>query len=196
MTTLHRCVHPVEVTPRAQNKNAQWGENWPQKNHYIFEGSLELVNRSVYESTICKTLNRNGIHGRTSQRKHCSQSKSIVLRLNFTTSHLDTPPKRKCLMDRSWTCSSTNGVKTAASGPGPLVIGKLKHRGCWLMHLWLWSGPGSAQTSGQQSCCGMTSRVFHIRCPKNMTKLKLNKGSFWTVSVSDPQLQEAHAWTY
>ncbi|KAK3528556.1 hypothetical protein QTP70_002805 [Hemibagrus guttatus] len=53
--------------------------------------SVKLANNSVHESTIRKTLNRNGIHGRTPQRKPLLYKKNIAACLKFAEDHLDTP---------------------------------------------------------------------------------------------------------
>ena len=46
---------------------------------------------SVDKSTICKTLNKNGVHGRTSQKKPLLSQKNIAARLKFAKEHLDVP---------------------------------------------------------------------------------------------------------
>ena len=53
--------------------------------------SLEHGNISVDESTIRKTLNKNGVHERTPQKKPLLSKKNIAARLKFAKEHLDVP---------------------------------------------------------------------------------------------------------
>ena len=54
--------------------------------------SLEDANISVNKSTIHKTLNKNGVHGRTPQKKPLlSKNNNIAARLKFAKEHLDVP---------------------------------------------------------------------------------------------------------
>uniref|UniRef100_A0AAZ3QEJ1 Transposase Tc1-like domain-containing protein n=1 Tax=Oncorhynchus tshawytscha TaxID=74940 RepID=A0AAZ3QEJ1_ONCTS len=53
--------------------------------------SMEHANISVDESTIRKTLNKDGVHGRTSRKKPLLSKKNIAVRLKFTKVHLDVP---------------------------------------------------------------------------------------------------------
>jgi hypothetical protein len=64
MTARAQCriLYAVKKNPRVSAKDLQT--------------SLEHVNISVDESTICKTLNKNGVHGRTPR-------KNIAARLKF-----------------------------------------------------------------------------------------------------------------
>lgn len=55
--------------------------------------SLELANISVHESTIGKTLNKQGIYGRTPPRKPLLTKKNIAARLKFAREHIDTPQR-------------------------------------------------------------------------------------------------------
>ena len=45
--------------------------------------SLEHANISVDESTIHKTLNKNGVHGRTPRKKPLLSNKNITAHLKF-----------------------------------------------------------------------------------------------------------------
>ena len=53
--------------------------------------SLEHANISVDESTICKTLNKNGVHGKTPRKKPLLSKKNIAARLKLAKVHLDVP---------------------------------------------------------------------------------------------------------
>ena len=55
--------------------------------------SLEHANISVDESTIRKTLNKNGVHGRTPLKKLLLSKKNIAARLKFAKVHLDVPQR-------------------------------------------------------------------------------------------------------
>ena len=55
--------------------------------------SLEHANISVVESTIRKTLNKNGVHGRTPQKKLLLSQKNIAAHLKFAKVHLDVPQR-------------------------------------------------------------------------------------------------------
>ena len=57
------------------------------------KASLELANISVHESTICKTLNKQGIHGRTPRRKPLLTEKNIAAHLKFAKELFDTPQR-------------------------------------------------------------------------------------------------------
>ena len=51
--------------------------------------SLEHANISVDESSIRKTLNKNGVHGRTPRKKPPLSKKNIAARLKFVKEQLD-----------------------------------------------------------------------------------------------------------
>ncbi len=53
--------------------------------------SLAHANIFVDTSTIRKTLNKNGVHGRTPRRKPLLSKKNIAARLKFAKEHLDVP---------------------------------------------------------------------------------------------------------
>uniref|UniRef100_A0A8D0CN78 Transposase Tc1-like domain-containing protein n=1 Tax=Sander lucioperca TaxID=283035 RepID=A0A8D0CN78_SANLU len=63
------------------------------------KASLELANISVHQSTIRKTLNKQGIYGRTPRRKPLLTKKNIAARLKFAKEHIDTP-QRQCYVDK------------------------------------------------------------------------------------------------
>nr|ACI69337.1 Transposable element Tcb1 transposase [Salmo salar] len=48
---------------------------------------------SVDKSTICKTLNKNGVHGRIPQKKPLLSQKTIAAHLKFAKLHLDVPQR-------------------------------------------------------------------------------------------------------
>ena len=50
-----------------------------------------MANVSVHESTIRKTLNKNGVYGRTAQRKPLLSKKNIAAHLKFAKDHRDDP---------------------------------------------------------------------------------------------------------
>ena len=52
---------------------------------------LEHTNISVYESTIYKTLNKNGVHGRTQRKKPLLSKINNAALLKFAKVHLDVP---------------------------------------------------------------------------------------------------------
>uniref|UniRef100_A0AAR2L9Y1 Transposase Tc1-like domain-containing protein n=1 Tax=Pygocentrus nattereri TaxID=42514 RepID=A0AAR2L9Y1_PYGNA len=56
------------------------------------------------KSTISKTLNKNGVHGRTPRRKPLLSKKNIDARLKFAKEHLDVP---QCYSCQIFTYSST-----------------------------------------------------------------------------------------
>jgi len=53
-----------------------------------------LANVSVHESTIRKTLNKNGVPGRIARRKPPLSKKNIAAHLKFAKDHLDDPEGR------------------------------------------------------------------------------------------------------
>ena len=55
--------------------------------------SREHSNISVDESTIRKTLNKNGVHGWTPRKKPLLSKKNIAARLMFAKEHLDVPQR-------------------------------------------------------------------------------------------------------
>jgi transposase len=87
VATLPRSGRPAKMTARAQPRML----NEVMKNHRVstkdLHKSLEHANISVDESTICKTLNKNGVHGRTPRKKTLLSKKH----LKFAKVHLDFP---------------------------------------------------------------------------------------------------------
>jgi hypothetical protein len=82
---------PAKMTARAQCRML----NEVKKNSRVsakdLQKSLERANISVDKSTICKTLNKNGVHGRTPQKKPLLSKKNIAARLKFEKEHVDVP---------------------------------------------------------------------------------------------------------
>ena len=74
-----KILNEVKKNPRASTKDLQ--------------KSLEHANISVDESTICKTLNNNGVHGMTPWKKLLLSKKNIAARLKFAKQHLDVPQR-------------------------------------------------------------------------------------------------------
>ena len=50
-----------------------------------------MANVSVHESTIRKTLNKKGVHGRIARRKQLLSKKNIATCLKFAKDYLDDP---------------------------------------------------------------------------------------------------------
>ena len=73
--------HPAKMTARAQCRKLNEVKKNPRVSAKDLQKSLEHANISVDESTICKTQNKNGVHGRTPRKKpllsiktHCCMS--------------------------------------------------------------------------------------------------------------------------
>ncbi|KAJ4924663.1 hypothetical protein JOQ06_003615 [Pogonophryne albipinna] len=80
------------MTARAQRRmlNEEVKKN-PRVSARDLKKSLAHANISVDESTIRKTLNKNGVHGRTPRRKPLLSRKNIAARLKCAKEHLDVP---------------------------------------------------------------------------------------------------------
>lgn len=59
----------AKITPKAQYRMLNEAKKDCRVTSTDLKDSLELDNITVHESTICKTLNRHGIQGRTPHRK-------------------------------------------------------------------------------------------------------------------------------
>ena len=70
-------LNEVKMNPRVSAKDLQ--------------KSLEDANISVGDSSICKTLNMKGVHGRTPWKKPLLSKKNIAQHLKFAKEHLDVP---------------------------------------------------------------------------------------------------------
>ncbi|KAJ4919274.1 hypothetical protein JOQ06_022234 [Pogonophryne albipinna] len=82
---------PVKMTARAQRRMLNEVKKNPRVSARDLKKSLAHANISVDESTIRKTLNKNGVHGRTPRRKPLLSRKNIAARLKFAKEHLDVP---------------------------------------------------------------------------------------------------------
>lgn len=65
VATLPRSGRPAKMTARAQRRMLNEVKKNPRVSAKDLQKSLEHANISVDESTIRKTLNKNGVHGRT-----------------------------------------------------------------------------------------------------------------------------------
>uniref|UniRef100_A0A8D0AL45 Transposase Tc1-like domain-containing protein n=1 Tax=Sander lucioperca TaxID=283035 RepID=A0A8D0AL45_SANLU len=81
------------MTPRAQRRLINEVKKQSRMTAKDLKASLELANISVHESTIRKTLNKQGIYGRTPRRKPLLTKKNIAARLKFAKEHIDTPQR-------------------------------------------------------------------------------------------------------
>lgn len=88
---LHRSGHPAKIPPKAPCKMLSEVKKNPRVTTKDLKDSLELVNISVHESTICKTLNSHDIPDRTPRRKPLLSKNNIAACLKFAKGHLDTP---------------------------------------------------------------------------------------------------------
>ncbi|KAJ4922284.1 hypothetical protein JOQ06_021628, partial [Pogonophryne albipinna] len=79
------------MTARAQRRMLNEVKKNPRVSARDLKKSLAHANISVDESTIRKTLNKNGVHGRTPRRKPLLSRKNIAARLKFAKEHLDVP---------------------------------------------------------------------------------------------------------
>uniref|UniRef100_A0A803KBT8 Transposase Tc1-like domain-containing protein n=1 Tax=Xenopus tropicalis TaxID=8364 RepID=A0A803KBT8_XENTR len=76
---------------RAQRRMLNEGKKNPRVSAKDLQKCLASANIPVSESTIRKTLNKNGFHGRIPQKKPLLSKKNIVARLKFAKQHLDVP---------------------------------------------------------------------------------------------------------
>ena len=65
VAALPRSGHPAKITARAQRRMLNEVKKNPRVSAQDLQKSLEHGNISVDESTIRKTLNKNGVNGRT-----------------------------------------------------------------------------------------------------------------------------------
>ena len=75
------------MTARAQSRMLNEVKKNPRVSAKDLQKSMEHANISVDRSTIRKTLNKNGVHGRTSQNKPLLSKKNIAARLKFAKVH-------------------------------------------------------------------------------------------------------------
>ena len=93
VATLPRSGCPAKMTARAQRRMLNEVKKNPRVSAKDLQKSLEHANISVDESTIRKTLNKNGVHGRTPRKKPLLSKKNIAARLKFAKVHLDVPQR-------------------------------------------------------------------------------------------------------
>uniref|UniRef100_A0A803JTN5 Transposase Tc1-like domain-containing protein n=1 Tax=Xenopus tropicalis TaxID=8364 RepID=A0A803JTN5_XENTR len=89
--TLPRSGHPVKVTARAQRRMLNEVKKNPRVSAKDLQKCLASANIPVSKSTIRKTLNKNGFHGRIPQRKPLLSKKNIAADLKFAKENLDVP---------------------------------------------------------------------------------------------------------
>lgn len=88
---LPRSGRPTKMTPRAWPRLTAEVTKDPKITSKQLQASLASVNVNVHDSTIRKTLGKNGIHGRVPRRKPLLSKKNIKARLTFAKTHLDHP---------------------------------------------------------------------------------------------------------
>ncbi|KAK3510447.1 hypothetical protein QTP70_006837 [Hemibagrus guttatus] len=86
-----RSGRPAMITPKAQLRMLIEVKKNLRVTAKEFKDSVKLANISVHESAIRRTLNRNGIHGRTPQRKLLLSKNNIAALIKFAEDHLETP---------------------------------------------------------------------------------------------------------
>lgn len=91
MACLPRCRCPAKITPKAQSIILNVMKKNPWVKAKVLKESWELANLSFLESTICKTLNWQGIQGRTPWKKPLLSKENIVTCLKFAKEYLDAP---------------------------------------------------------------------------------------------------------
>uniref|UniRef100_A0A8C5PUM9 Transposase Tc1-like domain-containing protein n=1 Tax=Leptobrachium leishanense TaxID=445787 RepID=A0A8C5PUM9_9ANUR len=91
VATLTRRGRPVKMTARAQRRMLNEVKKNPRVSAKDLQKSLAHANIFVDTSTIRKTLNKNGVHGRTPRMKPLLSKKNIAARLKFAKEHLDVP---------------------------------------------------------------------------------------------------------
>lgn len=93
VATLPRSGRPVKMTPRAQRRLINEVKKQPRVTAKDLKASLVQANICVHESTVRKTLNKQGVYGRTPRRKPLLTKKNIAARLKFAKEHIDTPQR-------------------------------------------------------------------------------------------------------
>ena len=80
---------PAKMTARAQRRMLSEVNKNPSVSAKDIQKSLQHANISVDKSTTRKTLNKNGVHGRSPRKKPLLSKK----KLKFTKEHLDVPQR-------------------------------------------------------------------------------------------------------
>jgi transposase len=89
VATLPMSSRPAKMTAKGQRRMLNEVKKNPRVSAKDLQKSLEHANISVDESTIHKTLNKNGVHGRTPRKKPLLSKKNIAAHLKFAKEHLD-----------------------------------------------------------------------------------------------------------
>uniref|UniRef100_A0A8C5WF56 Transposase n=1 Tax=Leptobrachium leishanense TaxID=445787 RepID=A0A8C5WF56_9ANUR len=190
VATLPRRGLPVKMTARAQCRMLNEVKKNPRVSAKDLQKSLAHANIFVDTSTIRKTLNKNGVHGRTPRRKPLLSKKNIAARLKFAKEHLDVPqhyckifcgemkPKLSCLEK---TNNTMYGEKKGTAhqhvkhGRGSIMVW-----GCFAA-----SGPGRIVVIDGK----MNSRVYQDILQENVRpsvrQLKLRRG--WVMQEDNDQ---------
>ncbi|CDQ72897.1 unnamed protein product [Oncorhynchus mykiss] len=92
------------MTARAQCRMVNEAKKNPRVSAKDLQKSLEHANISVDKTMIRKTLNNNGVHGRTPQKMSLLSKKNIAARLKFAKEHLDV--QQRYWQNILWTDSS------------------------------------------------------------------------------------------
>ncbi|MBN3293577.1 TCB1 transposase, partial [Polypterus senegalus] len=91
IVTLPRNGRPTKITPRARHVIVGEVTKDPRVTSKQLKASLTLANVHVHESTIRRTMNNNGVHGRVARRKPLLSKKNITARLQFAKDYVDKP---------------------------------------------------------------------------------------------------------
>ena len=91
VATFPRSGRPAKMTARAQRRMLNEVKKNPRVSATDVQKSLEDANIFVDESTICKTLHKIGVHGRTPWKKPLLSN--IAASLKFAKEHVDVPQR-------------------------------------------------------------------------------------------------------
>ncbi|MGH0163515.1 UNVERIFIED_CONTAM: hypothetical protein FKN15_045389 [Acipenser sinensis] len=91
VVNLPRRGRPAKISPRARRKIIQEVTKNPKTASRDLQAALASAKVSVHDSTIRKTLGKNGIHGRVARRKPLLTKKNMNAHLKFAKKHLDDP---------------------------------------------------------------------------------------------------------
>jgi transposase len=78
VATLPMSGRPAKMTARAQRRMLNEVKKNPRVSAKDLQKSLEHGNIFVDKSTICKTINNNGFHGRTPRKKPLLSKKTLL----------------------------------------------------------------------------------------------------------------------
>uniref|UniRef100_A0A8C5LSX0 Transposase n=1 Tax=Leptobrachium leishanense TaxID=445787 RepID=A0A8C5LSX0_9ANUR len=185
------------MTARAQLRMLNEVKQNPRVSAKDLQKSLAHANIFVDTSTIRKTLNKNGVHGRTPRRKTLLSKKNIAARLKFAKEHLDVPqhywqnilwadetkielfgknPQHYVWRKKGTAHQHQNLISTVKHGGGSIMVW-----GCFAA-----SGPGRIVVIDGK----MNSRVYQDLLQENVSssvrQLKLRRG--WVMQQdNDPK---------